>query len=108
MKTAFRFLLFFSVMLLVSCSNGPEKKILGRWQEVGTPAIGTFHEDGTVVFNAGKDQVAGKFSFTAPDKLKVVLMAKEEMTVLYDVTIEDNKMTLKDPEGTVLQYLRID
>jgi hypothetical protein len=108
-RTTVRLLSLLTLMLLVSCSRGPDKQILGRWQEAGTSSIATFHEDNTVELSTGKGGASGKFSFITPNKLKLELMVKSSMIgpQVYEVTISSNKMTWTDVDRVTTEFSRI-
>jgi hypothetical protein len=109
MKTTVRLVFLWTLMFLVSCATGRDKQIVGRWEEVGTSAIGVFHEDGTVELTTGQTQVSGTYSLIAPGKLKIELMggdAKPIRPQMYGLTISGDTMTWKDVDGATSEFRR--
>jgi hypothetical protein len=75
-KTILELLSLLAILCLASCSRSPDKQIVGRCLEVGTPGIVAFHEEGTVEVSDGQTELSGKFSLIAPGKLKLELIGK--------------------------------
>ena len=60
-------ILFLSALLLVSCGESPQEKILGEWGVTGEEGTVTFNSDGTMIF---ADDDKGKWELSG-DQLKV-------------------------------------
>jgi hypothetical protein len=108
MKASTTFILAAFTLILSSCSKPQQPAIVGRWHEVGTSAIGAFHEDGTVELSSGGSEVSGKYSFITDGKLKIELSGKGAALGprVYQFTLSGDKMTWIDVDGQKTEFLR--
>ena len=94
-----------------SCASpaGSSSTIVGRWQEVGTPATLTFFSDGRVNIAAGPVTAAGRYSFRSPGKLRIELASEqgEPKATTYRATLSGDQMRLVDSEGASNDYERV-
>jgi hypothetical protein len=117
MINAVKGLLVFGVMALVlfGCATGRDfsakesPRVIGRWQEVGSPAVVTFHADGRCDIAAGPSTVSGKYTVTGPASLRIDIVQQggAVQQTIYKMTTSGEKMRLEDQEGTVNEYVRI-
>jgi hypothetical protein len=111
MKTFTTFIFAVATLILTSCSKPQQSAIIGRWHEVGTPDLLTFHEDGTIEILDGQKEWSGKYSFITDSKLEIDVIGKTSVVTphIYEIGFASDKMSWKatNVDGLKSEYLKV-
>ena len=87
-------LLFLALSAAIACSRGPQRQIIGQWQEAGEHgAVFRFFPDGTLTFRNAGIETTGSYSF--PDSTHLKLQAAQDL-VVFDMQLSDDTLTLSN------------
>lgn len=86
---------------MIGC-GGPRRDIIGKWRGAGEGSmmIWEFTENGSV--KMGNTQ--GRYSFGDRDRIKIESPSGNSV---YQLEIAGDRMTLKDPRGSGLEFIRV-
>jgi hypothetical protein len=87
--------------LLAGC-GGASHEIVGTWRLGNDPSaiVWEFGNDQSVVMGTNR----GRYSFGDNSRIKI---ETSNATSVYQMEISGNKMTLKDPRGSKLEFTRV-
>jgi len=88
------FVLVVFFVCTVACNRGPQKAIVGKWQEVDGTRTVEFFPDGTVIMGDSARQAAGTYSFPDSRHLKVVAAMD---TIVFDIVLSSKALVLTPP-----------
>jgi hypothetical protein len=86
---------------LTGC-GGPRRDIIGKWRSAGeaNTIIWEFSENGAVKMGS----IQGRYSFGDRDRVKIETPSG---TSVYQMELSGDRMTLKDPRGSRLEFTRV-
>jgi len=101
MKLPFAVCLFGLVCLITSC-GGPSRQIVGTWRagDDSNAMVWQFSDDGSVLMGTSR----GRYSFGDNSRIKI---QTSMATSVYQVELNGDKMTLKDPNGSKLVLTKV-
>jgi hypothetical protein len=83
--------------------DGQRRDVTGKWRSAGDAAntmVWEFSENGAV--KLGSTQ--GRYTFGDRDRIKIETPAG---TSVYQIELSGDRMTLKDPRGSTLEFTRL-
>jgi len=95
------------LVVLLSIGGGPKRAIIGRWRGIQGPDVADtveFFKDGTMSIVEKGIPMGGEYKFIDDNHLKTVV---GPVTIVFEVSISKNELTMVDPKGTVYKYRRI-
>lgn len=90
------------ILLAALTGCGPRRAITGKWRGAGegSTMIWEFTENGSV--KMGNTQ--GRYSFGDRDRIKI---ESPSGSSVYQLEFAGDRMTLKDPRGSGLEFIRV-
>ena len=86
---------------LIAGCGGPGRDIVGKWRTTDpTAMVWEFSKNGSVLIG----NVRGRYSFGDQKRIKIETSLA---TSLYQWEISDDRMTLRDPKGSQLEFVRV-
>lgn len=85
-------IVFLALSATVGCNRGPQRQIIGQWQEVREHgAEMRFFPDGTLTFRNAGIETTGTYSF--PDSTHLKVQAAQDL-IVFDVQFSDDTLIL--------------
>jgi hypothetical protein len=86
---------------LVNC-GGPKRDITGKWRAAGDASamVWEFSEDGSVKMGS----MRGRYSFGDQDRVKIETPSG---TSVYQLELSGDRMSLRDPNGSKLEFTKV-
>ena len=91
-----------AVLLCVMAGcGGPHDAIVGKWRTAGDSSalVWEFSKNGAVLMG----DIRGRYSFGDRDRIKI---ETRFATAVYQLALSEDRMTLKDPNGSKLEFTR--
>jgi hypothetical protein len=82
--------------------GGPNHYIVGKWRAAGDASamVWEFSRDGSVKIGS----MRGRYSFGDRDRVKI---ETSSATSVYQIELSGDHMTLKDPNGSKLEFTKV-
>lgn len=91
--------------LMLSCSSGPEKAVLGQWQEIDGMETWDFRKDGKLLIKAeGFFEMDARYTFVEKERMKV---ETERLTDTVKVAFQGGELVLTFGDGQVTRYRKL-
>jgi hypothetical protein len=86
----------------VTGCGGPRRDITGQWRTAGdaNAMVWEFSENGAVTMGS----IRGRYSFGHRERIKIETPSG---TAVYQIELSGDRMTLKDPRGSKLEFTRV-
>ncbi len=101
-KASLAFLLLVALWLFAMAGcGGPHDAIVGKWHMAGDSSamVWEFSRNGAVLMG----DIRGRYSFGDRDRIKI---ETRFATAVYQLALSEDRMTLKDPNGSKLEFAR--
>ncbi|MBC8262559.1 MAG: hypothetical protein H8E47_00345 [Anaerolineales bacterium] len=97
------------VVLTVSACGGPQRAIVGKWQQAGGGETIEFYKDGTVTATSIGITVTGSYKFIDDSQIRLDLSGLWGLAgpQIFEVRISGNRLTLKDAYGNTTEYTKV-
>jgi hypothetical protein len=89
------------VLCAMASCGGPQDDIVGKWRTAGDSSaiVWEFSKNGAVLMG----DIRGRYSFGDRDRIKI---ETRFATAIYQLALSGDRMTLKDPNGSKLEFKR--
>ena len=99
-----------AAFLLMACGNNLQEEIVGDWEEVDGPEHISLGADGEVLLRFEDMELAGQYEFVAADTILLDLRGPQVSSEPFEVpvTLDNDTLYFRMPDGRVATYRRVD